>query len=135
MAFAVRLYSFSKKKNSTAIPGSSVSYSQVNCVNKGTLDILHPEIILKYSEGAEHNISTLVNTNYAYIPAFERWYYVRSWNNDGRQWTVSMDVDALASCMYVTPFNAHGEYWNDYYKEVWRTRFDMTEKDVLLLLD
>lgn len=97
MAFAVRLYSFSKKRNSTAIPGSGVSYSQVNCVNKGTLDILHPEIILKYTEGAEHNISTLVNTNYAYIPAFERWYYVRSWNNDGQQWTVSMDVDALAS--------------------------------------
>ena len=41
----------------------------------------------------------------------------------------------VRSSMYVTPFNAHGEYWNDYYKEVWRTRFDMTEKAVLLLLD
>ena len=41
----------------------------------------------------------------------------------------------VRSSNYVTPFNPRGEYWNDYYKEIWRTRFDMTEKAVLLLLD
>lgn len=41
----------------------------------------------------------------------------------------------VRSSNYVTPFNPKGEYWNDFYKEVWRTRFDMTEKAVLLLLD
>lgn len=35
----------------------------------------------------------------------------------------------------ITPFNEDGEYWNDYYKEDYKTRFDMTEKAVLLLLD
>lgn len=37
--------------------------------------------------------------------------------------------------VYSTPFNASGEYWNDFYKEVYKTRFDMTEKAVLLVID
>lgn len=36
--------------------------------------------------------------------------------------------------VYTTPFNASGEYWNDFYKEEYKTRFDVTEKAVLLLL-
>lgn len=39
------------------------------------------------------------------------------------------------SAIYTTPFNPKGEYWVDYYKEDYKTRFDMTEKAVLLLLD
>lgn len=34
-----------------------------------------------------------------------------------------------------TPYNAVGHYWNDNYTEEYKTRFDMTEKAVLLLLD
>ena len=95
MAFAVRFYQFAKKRNSTAIP--SGSYTEYTCTNKGSLDILHPEIVIKFSDNAEHDISTLVNTNYARIPAFERWYYIRSWRTEGPLWIASMDVDALAS--------------------------------------
>ena len=36
--------------------------------------------------------------------------------------------------VYTTPFNPNGEYWNDFYKEEYKTRFDVTEKAVLLLL-
>ena len=41
----------------------------------------------------------------------------------------------IRSKMFTTPFNTEGEYWNDSYKEDYKTRFDMTEKAVLLLLD
>lgn len=41
----------------------------------------------------------------------------------------------IRSRVGTTPFNEKGEYWNDYYKEEYKTRFDMTEKAVLLLLD
>lgn len=34
-----------------------------------------------------------------------------------------------------TPYNVVGHYWNDNYTEEYKTRFDMTEKAVLLLLD
>ncbi len=41
----------------------------------------------------------------------------------------------IADSVYTTPFNASGEYWNDYYKEIYKTRFDMTEKACLLVID
>ena len=53
---------------------------------------------------------------------------------------VMFDRDALGiasvyEAAYVTPFNTRGEYWNNDYHDVFKTRFDMTEKIVLLLLD
>ena len=42
---------------------------------------------------------------------------------------------AIRSNMYTTPFNADGEYWNDFYKELYRTRFDMTEKGLVIVLN
>ena len=41
----------------------------------------------------------------------------------------------IKDSVYSTPFNSSGEYWNDYYKEIYKTRFDMTEKAVLLVID
>lgn len=41
----------------------------------------------------------------------------------------------IRDSVYTTPFNPKGEYWNDYYKEEYKTRFDVTEKAVLLVLD
>lgn len=97
MAFAVRFYRFSKKPNSTAIPASGATYSQFNCTAKGVLDLLHPEIVIRFNDGAEHDVSLLVNTNYARIPSFERWYFVKGWRAEGPLWIASLDVDALAS--------------------------------------
>lgn len=41
----------------------------------------------------------------------------------------------ILSEMGTTPYNIIGKYWNDHYTEEYKTRFDMTEKAVLLLLD
>lgn len=42
---------------------------------------------------------------------------------------------AIENRVYSTPFNAAGKYWNDFYDEIYKTRFDMTEKAVMLVLD
>ena len=41
----------------------------------------------------------------------------------------------IRSEAYTTPFNTKGKYWNDTYTDEVKTRGDMTEKAVLLLLD
>lgn len=41
----------------------------------------------------------------------------------------------IRSDAYTTPFNTRGKYWNDTYSDEVKTRIDMTEKAVLLLLD
>lgn len=97
MAFAVRLYNFSKKRNSTATPARGATYSQYNCTNKGVLDILNPVIVLKFTNDAEADTSNFIHKNYAYIPSFGRYYYVTGWSNTGPLWEAQLEVDPLAS--------------------------------------
>ena len=53
---------------------------------------------------------------------------------------VMFDRDALGMASILeesalTPYNVKGRYWNNAYNNKFKTRFDMTEKAVLLLLD
>lgn len=53
---------------------------------------------------------------------------------------IMFDRDALgvmptAERTYTTPFNADGEYYNTFFKEVWKNRRDLSEKFVVLCLD
>lgn len=53
---------------------------------------------------------------------------------------IMFDRDALgvmptAERTYTTPFNADGEYYNTFFKEVWKNRQDLSEKFVILCLD
>lgn len=49
--------------------------------------------------------------------------------------TDMMGYARIRDTMYSTPLNARGQYYNDWYSEVYKTRFDVTEKGLLLLLD
>lgn len=54
--------------------------------------------------------------------------------------SVMFDRDALGMASVLeesalTPYNVSGRYWNNAYNNKFKTRFDMTEKAVLLLLD
>lgn len=90
MSFAVRFWTFAKKDNSTARP--SGSYTEYQCRIKAPSGMLHPVIEISATSNYPNNY------NYAYIPDFGRYYFVREWTLEpGNLWTASMDVDALAS--------------------------------------
>lgn len=92
MAFPVSFYTFSKKQNSTMIP--STAALSANCQAKIPLDVINPTIQLQLTGGAAANPSAY---NYAYIAAFSRYYWIRTWRNAGPLWEADLEVDALAS--------------------------------------
>jgi hypothetical protein len=90
MGFTVNLYTFSKKINSTARPSSAAaSYS---CIIKEQSSILNPVIGL--SLGLVSNPSSY---NYAYIPTYNRYYFIKDWTFNNALWYATMEVDVLAS--------------------------------------
>lgn len=90
MAFTVNFYTFSKKENSTARPsGSGTSY---DCVLVRGSGVLEPVIELKIALSSNPSLY-----NYAYIAAFERYYYISEWTFEGALWRARMTVDALAT--------------------------------------
>lgn len=89
MAFQVTFWNFAKDLNSTKIPDTSGT--SFNCVLKSGCSILAPEIILQMAPEATPLY------NYAYIPAFERYYRVTNWAWADRLWVASLSVDVLAS--------------------------------------
>lgn len=89
MAFQVTFWNFAKDLNSTKIP--DMSGTSFNCILKSGCSILAPEIILQLAPEATPLY------NYAYIPAFERYYRVTNWAWADRLWVASLSVDVLAS--------------------------------------
>lgn len=90
MSFNVKLYTLKKRDNSTKQPtGDGTDYS---CVLKDGCGILHPTI--KLDLGLTNDPS---DYNYAYIPAFGRYYFIEEWYFSDRLWTASMKVDVLAT--------------------------------------
>lgn len=86
----MNLYSFAKKKNSTATPsGSPLGLS---CVLKAGCSVENP--IIGIDQGMAWNPSSY---NYAMIGTFSRYYYVasRTWENG--LWWFTLSVDVLAS--------------------------------------
>lgn len=90
MAIVVNLYTFAKKVNSTGRPASSPL--SVDCVLKDSCSIIYPVIGL--DKGLTWNPAAY---NYAYISAFNRYYYVNDWSFAEGLWWASLGVDALAS--------------------------------------
>lgn len=87
MAITCTFYSFSKKENSTARPsGSGTSYS---CTLKEPTSIEAPTLELA--------IASPTFYDYAYIPSFDRYYYVTDWTYNRGVWEVTLAVDVLAS--------------------------------------
>ena len=91
MAFRIDLYNFSKKENSTKRP-SLESATSFNCKLKKPSGILNPAIELNIGLS-----SSPAGYNYAYIPNFNRYYWIEEWINDGPLWTATLKVDVLAT--------------------------------------
>ena len=90
MAFTVTLYNFTKRENSTARPsGSGSSFS---CIVRTETGIINPTIELDL--GLNNSPSSY---NYAYIPEFERYYFIEEWVFGDRLWMARLSVDVLAT--------------------------------------
>ena len=88
MAIEVKLYSFSKKENSTKRPSGN-GYVVSGNLNNNT-SITAPAISFKADV-------SITGYNYAYIESFQRYYKITSWEYVLGLWRASMVVDALAS--------------------------------------
>ena len=90
MSFKVNLYSLSKRDNSTKRPaGTPVEY---DCILKDGCSIFTPSI--KLDLGLSDDPSQY---NYAYIPAFGRYYFIEDWFFTDRLWIANLNVDVLAT--------------------------------------
>ena len=92
MAINVNLYSFAKKINSTKEPTSTPLV--LPCVLKDECSMQYP--VLGIDNGSTWNPQAQAY-NYAFIGAFQRFYFVTSWTYKGGLWWASLEVDTLAT--------------------------------------
>lgn len=90
MSFKVNLYTLAKRDNSTKQPTGTGT--EFNCVMKSGSGIMHP--VLSFDLGLTSDPSQY---NYAYIPAFERYYFIEEWYFNQALWTATLKVDVLAT--------------------------------------
>lgn len=90
MAFTVNLYTLSKRDNSTKQPTGTGS--EFSCVLKSGSGIMHPTLTFDF--GIANDPSQY---NYAYIAAFDRYYFIEEWYFERALWTASLKVDVLAT--------------------------------------
>lgn len=88
----IRLYNFLKKPNSTKRPAGTDAYTEYDCVLKDETSIINPAVLLKVAAASEPPA-----WNYAYIAAFNRYYFIDDISADGPHWMVSMHCDVLAT--------------------------------------
>lgn len=86
----IKLYTFRKRENSTARPEGGESFQARIWDGVG---ILSPDIVFAFPDNANNPTAY----NYAYIPDFNRYYFIRDWQYKNRCWVASMEVDTLAS--------------------------------------
>ena len=84
----VTFYTFEKHSNSTKQPSGGTTY---NCTLIQPCGVMSPQIQLEIGQ------TNPVVYNYAYIPDFSRYYFIRDWSWDRGIWTATMAVDVLAS--------------------------------------
>ena len=90
MSFKVDLYTLSKRDNSTKQPtGTPAEY---DCILKDGCSIFTPAIKLDLGLASDPSVY-----NYAYIPAFGRYYFIEDWFFSDRLWIANMRVDVLAT--------------------------------------
>lgn len=87
MSFIVQFWQFPKRENSTAQPTDTSFSFECNIV--GDSGVVTPTITI--------NSSTPFNTNYCYIPEFERYYFITEWFYSMGLWTAHLQCDVLAS--------------------------------------
>lgn len=89
MAITITLFKFAKSVNSTKRPGED------GYVMEGVLK--QPSSMLSPSIQVDLGNTSPNTYNYAYIPNFDRYYWISEWTWDSGFWTAEMTVDVMAS--------------------------------------
>ena len=92
MSFKVHLYTLSKRDNSTKKPGANTPTIEYDCILKDGSSLFTPAIQLNMGLSTDPS-----EYNYAYIPAFGRYYFIEDWYFSDSLWTAHMNVDVLAT--------------------------------------
>ena len=128
--FLVTFYQFGKKENSTKRPTENIGdiFTTYQCMLKDSCSVLTPVLWL--------NVEGLPTTwnptkwSYAYIPDFDRYYFVTDWVWEKPHWEAHLTVDPLAS--YRTQILASTKYVlrsaSDYDPEIIDTLYSPTGK-------
>lgn len=107
MAYTVKLYVFSKKKNSTKQPTALTVQETFSCKLNDGSGLINPTFIFDFQalilQG--HNP---YDYNYAYVSDWKRYYFIEDWSYVLGLWHCTMIVDPLAS--YKTEIGAHYTY-------------------------
>lgn len=82
----VRLYSFSKRNKSTKLV--YVSYTSVECQLNDRCTVENPLLLLDFEP---------TSYNYAYIPKWNRYYFISGWLYVNGLWEINLTEDYLAS--------------------------------------
>lgn len=101
MALTCHFFTFSKKINSIAVPAQGTETS-VTVELKSPTDIQSLQLMIGGS------ITNPTIYNYCYMPAFNRFYFIRNWGWDMGRWVADCKVDVLAS--YRTTILASTQY-------------------------
>ena len=79
----IKFFTFSKRPNSTKTPVASSATFSASWVARGAVDILNPVIYLAAAQPP-------ITYNYAYIPDFGRYYFVKNWELVNDLWYAYM---------------------------------------------
>ena len=89
----IRLFNFVKRENSTARP--SGEGRKFNCKLKSETSVINPEILIDFADQDDPGVHIF---NYAYIPSFNRYYFINDMRVDaGMLWEYSLTVDILGT--------------------------------------
>lgn len=88
----VQFFALAKRPNSTARPNLLGGSNYTDVQLKGPCSIRNPIIEIRMSAGSDP-----IGFNYCYIAAFERYYFVDDWVNDGYLWNAHLVEDELAT--------------------------------------
>ncbi len=91
MSFSLTLYTFSKRRNSTATPASSTG-TPFTISLKDPCSVIRPEILL-----VAPATPSPAGFNYAYMEIFDRYYYITDWQFIEGIWHAFMAVDVMAT--------------------------------------
>ena len=92
----VKFYTFSKRTNSTKQPAANSEALSLSSVElKEECNFINPVLKLKGLTSGTTFVPGMYN--YAYIPLWQRYYFIRDWRYINGLWEVELDMDVLAS--------------------------------------